>query len=112
VCVCVLGLYCVLVLVICVALLLFTVYFLVSTGFLYSFFYVNFVLLVLSVLPPSDKPIAVSNNNNNNNNNPEIIPRQKYDINTILFLGFRTYDHRVKKSTKQISTFTFLPNSQ
>jgi hypothetical protein len=37
--------------------------------FLYCFFYVYVFLLVLSVLPPSDNSVAVSNNNNINKNN-------------------------------------------
>jgi hypothetical protein len=44
--------------------------------FLYCFVYVCVFLLALSVLPPSDKSIDVSNNNNNNNNNPGTLKRR------------------------------------
>ena len=54
--------------------IVFTMFCIVCTVFLYCLVYVYLVLFVLSVLvqgllPPSDNPIAVSNNNNNNNNN-------------------------------------------
>jgi hypothetical protein len=60
--------FCVGVLVICV--LVFTVFCIVCTGFLYCFFYVYLFLFVLSVLvqellPPSDNSIEVNSDNNN-----------------------------------------------
>jgi hypothetical protein len=62
---------CVGVLVICV--LVFTVFCINCTVFLYCFFHVYLFVFILSVLllgllPPSENSIAVNNNNNNNNN--------------------------------------------
>jgi hypothetical protein len=42
------------------------------TVYFYCFVYVYVFLLVLSVLPPSDNPVAFNNNNNNNNNNNKV----------------------------------------
>jgi hypothetical protein len=68
-------LYCVLVLVMCV--IVFTVFCIVFTVFLYCFVDVYVFLLVLTVLPASDKSIAVNNNNNNNNNNNTPAPQSR-----------------------------------
>ena len=58
---------CVGVLITCV--LLFTVFCIVCTGFLYCFVYVYLFLFVTSVrnMPPIENSTAVNNNNNNNN---------------------------------------------
>jgi hypothetical protein len=52
--------------------LVFTVFCIVCTVFLYCFVYVYVFLLVSSVLPASDKSIAVNDYDNNNNHNQAV----------------------------------------